>query len=35
MKKKKCFLDIESLSALEAIAFIVLFFALIAWILDL
>jgi hypothetical protein len=35
MKKKKYFLDIESLSALEAIACIVLFFALITWILDL
>lgn len=35
MKKKRIFLDIESLSALETVAFIVLFFALITWILDL
>lgn len=35
MKKKRSFLDIESFSALEAVAFIVLFFALITWILDL
>ena len=34
-KKKRSFLDTESLSALEAVAIIVLFFALITWILDL
>lgn len=33
--KKRSFLDTESLSALEAVAIIVLFFALITWILDL
>ena len=33
--KKGSFLDTESLSALEAVAIIVLFFALITWILDL
>lgn len=31
--KKRSFLDTESLSALEAVAIIVLFFALITWIL--
>ena len=30
--KKRSFLDTESLSALEAVAIIVLFFALITWI---
>ena len=33
--KKRSFLDTESLSALEAVAIIVLFFALKTWILDL
>lgn len=33
--KKRSFLDTESLSALEAVAIIVLFFAMITWILDL
>ena len=33
--KKRSFLDTESLSALEAVAIIVLFFALITWILGL
>ena len=33
--EKKSFLDTESLSALEAVAIIVLFFALITWFLDL
>ena len=33
--KKRTFLDTESLSALEAVTVIVLFFALITWILDL
>lgn len=35
MKKKRCFLDAESLSVLKALAFIVLSLALITWILDL
>ena len=31
VRKKRSFLDTESLSALEAVAIIVLFFALITW----
>ena len=33
--KKRSFLDTESLSALEAVAIIVLFFGFFSWILDL
>lgn len=35
MKKKKCFLDPESLSAIEVLAFIVLLLVLVTWILGL